>query len=75
VGLLERAQSRAIKMFKGLEHLSCEERLREQRGFSLRKRRHEILLQPSSTGREIISKRWTDFLSDSDRTRGNSFKL
>jgi len=61
-----------------LQHLCCEERLRELGLFSLEKRMLQGDLSAAfSTWREHINRRGTDFHMqlDSDRTRGNGFKL
>ena len=39
--ILERVQKRAMKMVKGLEHLTCKERLKDLRVISLGKKRLE----------------------------------
>jgi len=76
--LLKRVQRSATKMGRGMEHLSCDERLRELGLFSLEERSVQGDLIAAFLCLKGAYKKAGEGLftgARSDRTRGNGFKL
>ena len=75
--LLERVPRRAMKMIRGLEHLSCEDRMRVMDFIGLEKRRLWGVLTAAFQYLKGTCKQERDRLStwaDSDRARGMTLK-
>lgn len=72
VDLLDWLQKRATKMIRGLEHLSCGDRLRDLECFSLRKRRLRGDLRAAFRN---LKKAVERFLQGHVVIRGDGFKL
>ena len=78
VGLLEKIQRKAMKVIQGLEHLSYEDRWKELGLFSLGKRRlWGDLIAAFQYLKGVYEHKGNELFArvDSDRTRGNVFKL